>query len=244
LQLQGYYVYGQAHTNANGFLMNPYDANQDWGRAPFDVRNRAFVGGTVGLPFRLQVAPFVLMSSGLPFNITTGQEFDGDGLFNARPSFGTCGAAGIITTRFGCLNPNPAPGSPVIPIEYGDGPAQFSVNLRLGRTWGWGEKVTAAAPPRNGGGGGGGGGRGPGGFGGRPGFGGGGRGPGALGGGNTGKRYNLTATISARNAFNHVNLATPVGVLASPFFGESTAINNGNSAAGNRKVEMQLRFQF
>ena len=61
LQLQGYYVYGQAHTNANGFLMNPYDANQDWGRAPSDVRNRAFLGGTVGLPLRLQVAPFVLM---------------------------------------------------------------------------------------------------------------------------------------------------------------------------------------
>ena len=243
LQLQAYYVYGRAHTNANGFLMNPYDANQDWGRAPFDIRNRAFVGGTVGLPLRLQAAPFVLMSSGLPFNITTGQAFDGDGVFNARPAFGTCGAAGIITTRFGCFNPSPAPGSPVIPINYGDGPAQFSVNLRLSRTWGWGEKVTAAAPPRNGGGGGGG--RGPGGIGGgRPGFGGGGRGPGALGGGNTGKRYNLTATISARNAFNHVNLATPVGVLASPFFGESTAINNGNSAAGNRKVEMQLRFQF
>ena len=248
LQLQGYYVYGQAHTNtiSNGYLMNPYDANSDWGRSSFDIRNRAFVGGTVGLPFRLQAAPFVIMSSGLPFNITTGQEFDGDGLFNARPSLGTCGAAGIVTTRFACFNPNPAPGLPVIPINYGDGPAQFSVNLRLSRTWGWGEKVTTAARPRNGGGGGGGGGgRGPGGFGGRaPGFGGGGRGPGALGGGNTGKRYNLTATISARNAFNHVNLAAPVGILASPFFGESTAINNGNSAAGNRKVEMQLRFQF
>ncbi len=243
LQLQGYYVHGEAHTNANAFLMNPYDANQDWGRAPFDVRNRAFVGGTVGLPLRVQVAPFVLMSSGLPFNITTGEAFDGDGLFNARPAFGTCGAAGVITTRFGCFNPNPGPGA-VIPINDGEGPAQFSVNLRLSRTWGWGEKVTAAAPPRNGGGGGGGG-RGPGGFaGGRPGFGGGGRGAGALGGGNTGKRYNLTATISARNAFNHVNLAAPVGVLASPFFGESTAINNGNSEAGNRKVEMQLRFQF
>jgi hypothetical protein len=146
----------------------------------------------------------------------------------------------VIITRLGCFNPNPAPGAPVIPINYGDGPAQFSVNLRLSRTWGWGEKAEAA--PRNGGGGGG---RGPGGFaGGRPGFGGGGRGPGAFGGGNTGKRYNLTATISARNAFNHVNLFPPVGVLSSPLFGESTGINNGNSAAGNRKIEMQLRFQF
>ena len=94
-----------------------------------------------------------------------------------------------------------------------------------------------------------GGGRGGGGFGG----GGGGRGGfGNFGGGNTGKRYNLTATISARNAFNHVNYASPIGVLGSPFFGESTALNNGggagfggnNGAAGNRKIEFQLRFQF
>jgi len=32
--------------------------------------------------------------------------------------------------------------------------------------------------------------------------------------------------------------------LTSPSFGESTQINNGNSAAGNRKIEFQLRFQF
>jgi hypothetical protein len=58
--------------------------------------------------------------------------------------------------------------------------------------------------------------------------------------------------LSARNALNHTNDATPSGSLISPFFGQSTAIatgggagfGGGNSAAGNRKVEIQLRFQF
>jgi len=261
LQLQGYYVYGEAHTNANGFPMDQYNDNLDWGRANFDVRNRAFVGGTVGLPLKMQMAPFVTMQSGNPFNITTGSDFEGDGIINARPAFASSsqcgqGLANIRCTPFGNFNLTPAAGQAVIPINYGEGPAQFSVNLRLSRTWGWGERAAANQNQNRGGGGGPpGGGRGGGGGPARGGFGGGGGGRGGfggLGGGGTGKRYNLTATVSARNALNHTNLGAPNGFLTSPFFGQSTTLagqgggpfGGGNGAAGNRKIELQLRFQF
>jgi hypothetical protein len=254
LQLQGYYVFGEAHTNANGFPMDQYNDNLDWGRSSYDSRDYAFVGGTIGLPLKMQLAPFVTMKTGSPFNITTGGQFDDDGIFNARPAFANGAPCGgnIKCTPFGNFNINPAPGEALIPINYGQGPGMFSVNLRLSRTWGWGERAasTQTQNPNRGGGGFGGGGRG-----GpiRGGFGGGGRGGfGALGGGGTGKRYNLTATISARNALNHTNLGTPNGTLVSPFFGESTTLagqgggpfGGGNGAAGNRKIELQLRFQF
>jgi hypothetical protein len=134
----------------------------------------------------------------------------------------------------------------------------------VSRTWGWGERAGAPASPRPGGGGfggpGGGGGRGgPGGGGGfaRAGGAGGRGGFGGFGSTSTGKRYNLTLTVSARNLLNHVNYGAPTGSLASPFFGESLALANAggpgggggpfggaNGAAGNRKVELQLRFQF
>jgi hypothetical protein len=263
--MQGYYVYGQAHSNANGFPMNQYDANADWGRANFDARNRVFVGGNIGLPFKLVVAPFMTASSGLPFNITTGNAFEGDGIFNARPSFATPASNPkyVYTTGFGTLNAQPLPGETIVPYNNGDGPAQFSVNFRLSRTWGWGE-ATSAGGSRSGGGGGGFGGRGGGGRGGGGGFSGAGRGLGDFGGGATGNRYNVTLMISARNAFNHVNYGPPNGVLTSPFFGESTTLSSGNlpggagqggggggtqfggvgSAAGNRRIEIQLRFQF
>jgi hypothetical protein len=278
LQLQGYYSFGEAHTNANGFPMDQYNANQDWGRANFDIRHRAFIGGNVGLPFRLSVAPFVTMSSGAPFNITTGQQFNGDGIINARPGLASASTLpqNLKSTPFGKFDLNPLPGVPIIPVNYGDGPSEFSVNLRVSRTWGWGERAAAGPRPNqggfDGGGPGGGGGRGgPGGGGGGRGGGGGGfRGGGGggggrggfgnFGGGNTGNRYNVTLTVSARNAFNHVNLAPPSGILTSPFFGQSTALagsgggnggggggggfGGGNGAAGNRKVEIQLRFQF
>jgi hypothetical protein len=261
VQLQGYYVYGQAHSNALGFPMDQYNDNLDWGRANFDVRNRGFVGGTVGLPLKMQLAPFVTMQSGNPFDITTGNDYNGDGIYNARPAFASASLCGtspnIKCTKYGDFNLNPAPGQALIPSNYGEGPAQYSVNLRLSRTWGWGERAAGNQNQNRGGGGGfggpPGGGRGGPPGGGRGGFGGGGRGGfGGLGGGGTGKRYNLTATVSARNAFNHTNLGTPQGSLTSPFFGQSTTLagqgggpfGGGNGAAGNRKVELQLRFQF
>jgi hypothetical protein len=166
----------------------------------------------------------------------------------------------------------PLPGETIIPVNYGSGFSQFTVNIRLSRTWGFGERGGAGNPNAGGfGGPGGPGGGGPGGGGGRGpgGFGGGGGGPfGGFGGGSTGKKYNLTATISARNALNHVNYGSPVGTLNSPFFGESLSSAGGGGtgggpggpgggggggpfggfggggAAGNRKVELQLRFQF
>ena len=260
--LQGNYAYGHAHTNASGFPMNQYNDDADYGRAPYDIRHRAVLTGNVGLPFKITASPFMTFSSGAPFNITTGQQFNGDGILNARPAFATAATVRPITTRWGVFDANPLPGETIIPFDYGEGPGQFSVNLRVSRTWGWGERATPVTPRGGGGGnrGGGGGGRGGGGFGGgggRGGFGGGGGrgGFGGFGGGNNNKRYNLTFTASARNAFNHVNLAPPNGLVTSPFFGESTAISTGgggggggfgggNGAAGNRKVELQLRFSF
>ncbi len=128
LQLQGYYVFGEAHTNANGFPMDQYNDNLDWGRANFDIRHRGYFGGAIGLPYKLNLNPFMTMQSGAPFNITTGEAFNGDGIINARPAFATTctpGVRGIYSTRFGCFNADPRrPGEALIPINYGDGPAQ------------------------------------------------------------------------------------------------------------------------
>jgi hypothetical protein len=122
----------------------------------------------------------------------------------------------------------------------------------MSRTWGWGErKGTDPNRPRGGGGGRGGppgGGFGGGGRGGGGGFGGGGRGGpgGGFGGTPNNNRYNITATVSARNLFNHVNDGTPNGALNSSFFGQSLALAQGvgGGSAGNRKIELQVRFSF
>ena len=140
-------------------------------------------------------APFVTMQSGSPFNITTGGEIDGDGVLNLRPAFVTSStpAADIRVTKYGSFNIAPGDNANFIPVNYGQGPAQFSANIRISRTWGWGEKVApnpnAAAGGPDGGpdGGPGGGGRGLAGPGGGRGAGGGGGGGGGFGGGGGGR---------------------------------------------------------
>jgi hypothetical protein len=258
ISLNGYYALGFAHGDTNGQPMNPYNLAEDYGRTRFDVRHRAYIGGTVNLPYGINAAPFVTISSGSPFNITNGNQFNGDQIFNARPSFAPAGAAcstsgPIRCTPWGTFNLNPAPGERVIPVNYGEGPGMISMNIRLSRTWGFGEKRAAnpnAIPDvggpggpggpegpggggRGGGGGGGprGGGGGGGGRGGGGGFGGGGFGGGGRGGGRggavSGKKYSLNASLNARNFINHVNLAAPNGDLTSPFFGQSTSLAGG-----------------
>ena len=65
---------------------------------------------------------------------------------------------------------------------------------------------------------------------------------------NVDKRFNLTFSVFARNLFNTVNLAPPVGNLSSPSFGTSVALagfgRRGGDASANRTVELQMRFSF
>jgi len=60
------------------------------------------------------------------------------------------------------------------------------------------------------------------------------------------RRFNLTFSVSARNIFNNVNYAAPVGVLSSPYFGRAEALSGGffSSNAANRRIDLQVRFSF
>jgi hypothetical protein len=251
LSLFGFYVLNYANSDTSGpnyMPSNPLNIAADYGRASFDYRNRVFLGGTVGLPKNFRLSPFLIASSGPPFNITTGQDVFGDAEFNARPAPASCSAApNIVQTKFGCFNVAPTPGEALIPVNDAAGPARFVLNLRLSKTIGFGKKKEATNTAGPGGPGGGGTfGRGPGGGGGR---GGGYRGGGGPGGGFdavSNRRYNLTFAVSARNVLNNVNTAIPIGNLSSPLFGEANGLAAGpyNSNTANRRIDLQVTFTF
>jgi len=229
------------------FVSNSYDPMQDWGRAAFDVRHRVFVGGTISMPYAFRLSPFIIANSGTPFNIILGQDLNGDSLFNDRPALASTPGPGgrIIVTPYGTFNTVPLPGQQLVPINSATGPAVFSVNLRLSKTFGIGPKVESSAAAGMGGrGGGGGGGRGGGGLGGR-GLSGGGNSP-FIFGGETSHKYNLTFSVSARNLFNNVNYAPPVGNLDSPLFGTSNALAGPPFSSGSavRRIDLQMLFSF
>jgi len=270
INLFGYYVYGQAHGDADGgngggnFPMNPYNFSQDWGRTAFDRRGVIQVGGNINTFFKISLSPNINYSTAPPLNITTGQDQYGTGQLNSRPAFATVAAnpaIGVISTPWGVFNSNPflnpQYGSVIIPRNYATAYGNFRFNLRIGRTWGFGERRARSnagnqGNPDQGGGNFNGGGRGPGGGGGRGGGGfggGGGRGGGGGGGGrggnqSSGQRYTLNLNVQLENVFNTVNYPAPVSNLSSPFLGQSLSAGNGLNALANRRVNFNLRFSF
>jgi hypothetical protein len=247
----GYYTLNYANSDTGGsgyFPSNPYDPGEDYGRASFDVRHRVFIGGSASLPYAFRLSPFMIASSGSPFNVTTALDPFGDSLFNQRAAFASCPSASptVKSTPYGCFDSNPQPGEKIVPINYLTGPGKFTLNLRLSKSFGFGKKAEAANASAGGGPGAGGTfGRGPGGAPGqRGGFGG--RGPGGPDGNITNHRYSLTFSVAARNIFNHVNLATPVGNLSSSLFGLSNGIAGQpfSQSTSNRRIDLQATFSF
>lgn len=89
LQIMGKYTLARALDSASTMTSLPannYDANADWGRSDYDRRQQLNVIGTYVLP-RGFISSFVFNAwSGLPYNITTGHDDNGDTVANDRPA--------------------------------------------------------------------------------------------------------------------------------------------------------------
>lgn len=255
ISLFGYYMLNFVRSNTDGintFPANQYDFAGEYGPASTDVRHRASVGGTITTWWNLRLSPLIVAQTGAPFDIITSQDIYGTTLLSARPGIATDpNRPGVIATPYGLLDPNPNPVEKIVPRNFGRGPGFFSVDLRLARTFGLGAKrvrdrggrnasdsqsapapaAPVAGPAQRGG------------IGGFDNAGGGGG-----GGSSSDRRYSLTASVSARNVFNHVNPGPIIGNINSPLFGQSNQIGGGFGAfagnASNRRLEFQLRLAF
>ena len=260
LTFTGFYIYSKANSDTGGpgyHPSNQYDIMQDYGRQFFDVRNRVFAFANYSAPFGFRISPFLSASSGAPFNLQLSQDINGDSFFNDRPTFASSASnpATVDTTKYGNFDVSPTPptGSHLIPINYGNGPVQFAMNMRVAKSFGVGPRVEEGKGAVAGGGGGGPGGGGHGG--GMPGM-----GLGGTGGGPHGpntrvdRRYSITLSAFAHNIFNVVNLAPPNGTLGgppdgttdSPFFGKSNQLATGFFSHGSavRDFNFQALFNF
>ncbi|MGC2160536.1 MAG: TonB-dependent receptor [Silvibacterium sp.] len=250
LSVLGFYTASWANSDTDGVSSNPSNSANlklDYGRASFDVRNRMFLIGSWSAPWNLRFSPFVVVQSGTPFNITLGQDVNGDSFFNDRPSYAQPGDTDTQSTAYGDFNLNPGTNYTPIPVNLGNGPTLFTFNLRASKSLAFGPKVAHGG--FGGGDGGGGGGHyhghglGPGGL-----NGGGGGGGGPFGGPQNAvnRRFNMTLNVQALNLFNDINYAPPTGVLGSPQFGESNALAGRifSSGSASRRIFAQMVFSF
>src|SRR5439155_19839025 len=252
LSLTASYGYNRAKSNTDGldtFPANPYSMEGEYGPAATDMHHRVTLGGTITPKWRIRFNPLLTANTGPPFDITAGRDLFGDTLFNARPAIAAAPTRpGVIRTRYGVLDPNPTPEEKLLPRNFGRGPGQIMLNMRIGRTFAFGssrEGGVASATAAAGGPGGG--------------PGGGPRGaptsPFSVGGGaaqgggpSFNRRYSLTISMQIRNITNHNNPGPIIGNITSPLFGQANQPAGAggifSESANNRRLELQTRFTF
>jgi hypothetical protein len=121
---------------AASFPVNQFDVSGEYGRSALDVRHSFTLSAIFNAPFGIRLSPLILAASGRPFNITLGQDLNGDGLFTERPArAGDPNRPSIVYTRFGIFDRQPLSGATIIPRNFGTGPVFFAVSLRAGKTF-------------------------------------------------------------------------------------------------------------
>ena len=240
--LFGYYVFNHASSNTDGlgtFPANPNSDSGEYGPAATDIHHRILVGGSLQMRGNIRINPYVILQSGAPFNITTGEDHYRTTLFNCRPGIAANPGPGIFETSYGLLDSNPTAEEGVVPRNIGRGPGQITVNLRVGKTIGIGPlkgggtaksdsgpQINAANMSA------------PGGL------------RGLFGAPSSDRRFGLSISMSARNLLNHNNPGPIIGDITSSLFGHANQVAGNPNMEGflenanNRRLELQIKFLF
>jgi hypothetical protein len=183
---------------ANTFPANSHDIEAEWGPAFWDFRRAAW-GMVEWKPTRWRFVVWAHAHSSGAFNITTGRDNNGDGVYSDRPAFANdLSKPGVVATPWGLFDPDPGPGATIIPRNFGRTPIEAGLDLSVSRTFGFGKgaapaKADAApapaagakpAPPKS--------------------------------------RYTLELRAYVDNLLNRTNPGAPVGNLSSSLFRQST----------------------
>jgi hypothetical protein len=234
LSLHGSYTFNEAKSDTEGVTSFPSDAHDpalDFGRPSFGIENSLFLLGSYSAPHGISIAPLLVAQSGTPYNLTIGDDLTGNNQFNARPTYGTCGAADVVSTPYGCLDTDPVgKGEKIVPYGLGTGPRNVTLGLRVSEVIGIGPRAQTDSQGVN-------------------------LSSGGISGGSAQikldatpeRKYRLTFTQGFVNLFNVVNLAPPNGTLLSPLFGRSQSLATGafaNDVPGNRYIYLTATFNF
>jgi hypothetical protein len=208
----------------DSFATNSYDLRADRGPYPGSSPGQFFAGTNTHPGWDTTVSLFAGARAHSYFNITTGQDNNGDSIYNDRPAFATdLTRSSVVRTRYGNFDTDPMPGQTIVPMNYAQAPGVAVVMLSASKDFHFGPRAAAPLPPA-------------------------GHAPAKPGEKAVlpPPRYRLQVGVWVDNLLNHVNPGPPVGVLTSPLFGKSISLNpifTGNSAA-NRTLTLHAAFYF
>jgi hypothetical protein len=130
------YLYFNLRTDADSATLFPQSSYSDQGetaRASWESTHRLFAIGQLNLPAEISFTSQFDASSGNPYNVITGMDNNGDGIFNDRPSFASQQSTGVYQTPFGLLNATSVDGT--LGRNVGTMPALIHLDGNLSRTF-------------------------------------------------------------------------------------------------------------
>ncbi len=130
------YLYFNLKTDADSATLFPQSSYSDRGetaRASWESTHRLFAIGQLNLPQKLSLTSQFDASSGDPYDVLTGIDNNGDGVFNDRPSLTAEQGTGTYQTPFGLLNTTGINGS--LGRNAGTMPALIHLDSNLSRTF-------------------------------------------------------------------------------------------------------------
>jgi len=127
--------------NNGGFAQSAYSNKGEVGPPDWQARQRLFFFGNYNLPEKISLSAQMDAQTGAPYNLTTGTDNNGDGVFNDRPSYATAPGPGVYATRFGLLSTSTANGD--VPRNLGTMPTLVHLDTNLSRAFKLGKSDTA-----------------------------------------------------------------------------------------------------
>jgi hypothetical protein len=110
-----------------------YSNTGESARIDWDRKNGFALFGNLDLPYKIAATAQFDVSSGLPYDITTGTDNNGDGNFTDRPSYTSAPGPGVYSTRFGLLTTNTVNGN--VPANLGTMPGVVHLDMNLSRAF-------------------------------------------------------------------------------------------------------------
>jgi hypothetical protein len=111
---------GDAQTPQSSYSDRGEASRPDWMR-----RSGVSVLGVLQLPYKVELATQFSAMPGLPYDITTGTDSNGDGTFNDRPSYASAPGTGVYSTPNGLMTTNTVNGN----VPYNAGTMRGVINL-------------------------------------------------------------------------------------------------------------------
>jgi hypothetical protein len=132
------YTFVHGRSDTDGRATAPADGSRlgdESGPMAGERTHHATVGAHFNFPAGLFVSPYLTAASGDVFNITTGFDNNGDGLFTDRPTLVAAGTPGAIVTPYGTFLADRTPGGSTVGRNFGEEPGMVRLDLRVSRAF-------------------------------------------------------------------------------------------------------------